>query len=201
VPAHRIGKPIVDVEQVGDVNRIAQRLIVHAGRANRCRVVASQRVGFQRHLLQEAQRRSQLWPNRRGLEVVQHLARDRGVESNRRDRGVCVGSIVAVIDSRDERREQLALADRPRRWPAHHGVSMLAMMPAEIIASIGQRSGDVRRPESRPQTNHCEPEAIRKASAAFDRSEPHASPSITASADINRCSAAPIVAATITSNN
>ena len=113
MPAHRIGKPIVDVEQVGNVNRIAQRLIVHAGRAHGGRVVAAQRVGFQRHFLQETQRRPQLWTNRRRLEVVQYLARDAGVEGNRRDRGVCVGSKVTVIDSRDERRKQLPLADRP----------------------------------------------------------------------------------------
>ena len=114
MPAHRVGKPIVDVEQVSNVNRVAQRLIVHAGRANGGRVVAGQRVGFQRHFLQEAERRPQLWTNRRRLEVIQHLARDGGVEGNRRDRGVCVGSKVAMIDSRDERREQLPLADRPR---------------------------------------------------------------------------------------
>ena len=58
----------------------------------------------------------------RALVVVQHLARELGIEGDRRDRGVSVRSEVAGVQARHEGGKELALADGPGGVTAHGGL-------------------------------------------------------------------------------
>ena len=67
VPAHRVGQPVVDVEQIGDVDGVRQRFPVDSRRQYRPRIVWRQRLRLERHLAQESQRRFQFRVNGRRL--------------------------------------------------------------------------------------------------------------------------------------
>jgi hypothetical protein len=102
----------------------------------------------QRHCLEQAERGANPLVDRGGPVVVKdELYQWFIVESGRRDRGVCVRSEMTLIQSRDEGGEQLALADRPLRRSAHHGLGVNALRLSEQVLSVTHRSDDIRYSE------------------------------------------------------
>lgn len=69
---------------------------------------------MERKRLEKSECRAELLINR-SRPVVGEDELSRAIAERRlRDRGVCIGSEDALVESRDERSEQLALTDRPR---------------------------------------------------------------------------------------
>jgi hypothetical protein len=58
MPAERVCKPDDHVEERGDVNRVDERLLAHAGRKNGDSVFPCQLTGPQRERLEESERRA-----------------------------------------------------------------------------------------------------------------------------------------------
>ena len=58
MPAERVCNPDDHVEERGDVNRVDERLLAHAGRKNADSVLPCQLTGPQRERLEESERRT-----------------------------------------------------------------------------------------------------------------------------------------------
>src|SRR5262249_21743935 len=73
VPVHRIGEPVVDVEQKGDLERILNRLPGHARPEHDPDILGAETPMRTRHLLEQRERRTQFLVDRRARVVVQYL--------------------------------------------------------------------------------------------------------------------------------
>jgi hypothetical protein len=93
----------------------------------------------ERHFLEQAERGAKPVVYWSGRVVVQHLLCQGIVpEGGRRDRGVGVCSKMTLIQTRDERRKQLAFANRPFRGASHDRVRVRGMRSAKQVAPIPQ---------------------------------------------------------------
>jgi hypothetical protein len=109
---------------------------------------------IQRHLFQEAERGAELVVNRRGGVIVQDLPDEVIVVEGRcRDRGMSVRSKVTLIQPRYKGGEELAVSDRPFGWAAHDRLRMRRVRLAEKLASIPQRTHDIRRAKAGNRAN------------------------------------------------
>lgn len=75
---------------------------------------------MQRERLEQAECSTQPFVDRSCPIVVEDQLRLAVTQRCLRDRGVGVSSKNALVETRYEGGEYLALADRPWRWPAHH---------------------------------------------------------------------------------
>ena len=145
VPPQRIGKPVVDVEQGADVDRVLDGVIRKTSGTQGRDIGGTHVVRPQRELLEEPKRRAQLRVDRRGAPVGQDCLYDFVIlEGQRRDRAVRLRSKDALIEFRGKRGEQLALTHAPVGRPAHHGLCPRALRRAEELGPVHQGLHDVR---------------------------------------------------------
>src|SRR5207302_2984822 len=125
------------------------------------------------HLLDEPEHRAQRPADRRRAPVSLHRLPDFLTECVRRDRAVGVRSERALVERRDERGEQLALAVAPIGRPAHREIERVGVRLAEELRAIVQRLHDTERPLDLDRVYAGEPHA-RVSNAASSRSKPAA---------------------------
>jgi hypothetical protein len=170
VPAHRIGQPVVDVEQKRNFQSVPDSLFGDAGAHHRPDIFGREIAVIERHLLEQPQRRSQLLVNRRVRVVVQHPLGQRVVsKGGRRDRGVSVGSKQTLVQPRDERGEQLALAHRPFGRAAHDGLRVRGMRSPEAMRVVLQYPDHVGCTEAGHRTHDREEQLHAEAIASVRR--------------------------------
>jgi hypothetical protein len=104
------------------VDRVDERVIADAGGMDGVGVRARQLVRAERQLLEETERRAQALVDRRRTPVALDRLPDLIPECVRRDRAVRVRSERTLVQRRDERCEQLALAVAPVGLAAHRQV-------------------------------------------------------------------------------
>jgi hypothetical protein len=93
----RIGETVVDVEQRADLDRVLYSRIAHAGGAEWFHIRRPHVRRGEGELLEEAERRAQLWVERCRAPIGQNRFDQRGIflfvlEGQRRDRAVSAGS-------------------------------------------------------------------------------------------------------------
>jgi hypothetical protein len=133
--------------------------------------------------------------------LVEHLLDERiTLERGRRDRGVGVGSKPTLIQARYERGEQLALADRPFRGPAHDGVRVTGVRFPEKVTAVVQRSHHIGHSKAGHGAHECVPQPDGETIAALDSGKPH-TPSSARRAASSCIDAMPNAAATMISNS
>jgi hypothetical protein len=111
---------------------------------------------IQSHLLQEAERLSELVIDRGSGVVDKNLLSEPVIsESRRRDRGVGIRSKRTLIQTRHEGSEQLAFSDGPYRRTTHDSLCVRSMRVPKEMPVVPQRSDDVRRPKTREQAHHA----------------------------------------------
>src|SRR5205085_4025197 len=91
-----------------------------------------------------------------------------------RDRGVCVSSEDALIQSRNEGGEDLALANAPRRRAPHHLLGQLGERLTKEFLSIEECAHDARR-VTHHQPHHREDCLLAEPMSAMNFLKPHAS--------------------------
>ena len=112
MPPHRVSETIVHVEQKRDLQGLGDRRFRHALGEDGSHIVGAEALVSEGHLFKQTQHSTQSFVDRRAGIVLEDLLREVVVvKSGRRDRGVGVRSKGAGVEARDERREQLALAD------------------------------------------------------------------------------------------
>src|SRR5690348_4270358 len=203
LPAQRIGEPIVSVEQKRNVERIAYSLGAHAHREHGTDPPGGDRIGCERECLQKPEHRAKRLVDRSGLVVRDHQSRRVTTERCLRDRGVSVGSEDALVEPRDERREELALAGGPWRRAPHHALSELGKFLAEETLPIEQRANDAGCVTGH-DAHGGELELVRKWMTAVNAFESHASSVASSRARRpanSRLLDAPRAALTMTSNS
>src|SRR6266540_6356816 len=137
--------------------------------------------------------------------IVQHRLDQLVIlERQRRDRAVSPRSEDALVEARRERGEQLALAHAPLRGPAHHRLRPRAHRAAPQLRPVQDRLHDVGHSAPAHQANEYQLQLFAKPVAVLHATEAHQSGSSPRSAAMprsSRCSAAPTVAATVSSNS
>src|SRR6478672_9698782 len=154
---------------------------------------------MERKRLEECEHRPQLLADRRRAMVVEHEPHRAVLQRRLRDRGVCAHSEDALVETRDERREHLALPDRPFRRPAHHLLGELRDRVTEKLLPVAQRPHDARR-VAHDQVHHREHQLVGQTMSLMDFLESHAS-SRASSPTRRRRSDAPRAAETMISNS
>ena len=91
-----------------------------------------------------------------------------------RDRAVSARAKLAFVRLRDERRHQLALADRPLRRAAHRFLEHLAEVIAEKVAAVLQHLHDVGHGMARDRADHDEQRLGAERVAIVQDAESHA---------------------------
>jgi hypothetical protein len=127
-----------------------------------------------RESLEKTEHCAQLLVDRRRPIVVDDELRFSITQGCLRDRGVCVGSKDALIESRHECRKELALADAPRRRTSHHLMGELGeWLPKEVFA-VEQRSYNAWR-VSHHKAHDGEYRSFTQAMPVMDFLQSHAS--------------------------
>ncbi len=122
-PPEGAGQPIDRVEGEADRERVLDLLARDAGGQHRAHVVRGYCV-LTRQLAQHAQRGPKRLFDDRGLEVGKHRGDLRFIPiRHRRDCAVRLHAHLALVRLRHDGAHQLAVSNRPCRWPAHRLLS------------------------------------------------------------------------------
>src|SRR5712691_2628046 len=121
------------------MNGVDQRFVADTLRADRLGVSTRQLVRPQRQLLDEPERGTQAFIDRRGAPVTVDRLPDLPADCVRRDRAVGVRSERTLVEGGDERSEELAFAGRPIRRAAHREVERVGERAPEELGPVVER--------------------------------------------------------------
>src|SRR5207247_6544651 len=140
LPSEGVSQAIVGIEQICDVEGVANRLACHAGGEHRHNGARVEVFRVQRERLEQPQHCAELVVDRSSPIVLEDEFSAAVTQRQLRDRGVGLSSKDALVETGDEGGERLPLAEGPRGWPAHHLLSQLGESLAEELFSIKKRS-------------------------------------------------------------
>ena len=127
------------------MHRVDQRLVADTFCADSLGVSARQLVRPQRQLLDEPERGTQAFIDRRGAPVALDRLPDFLADCVRRDRAVGIRSERALVERGNKGCEELALARRPVRRAAHRKVERIGERTPEEVGPIVEREQDAAR--------------------------------------------------------
>src|SRR6185437_12578741 len=127
-----------------------------------------------RECLEQAEHSAQLFVDGSCPIVVEDQLRFAVTKRCLRDRGVCISSKNALIETRYKGGEYFALADRPRRWPAHHLLRENGERVPEEFLAVEERADHTRcMPHHEP--DHAQYGFLAKAMTRVNLAQSHAS--------------------------
>lgn len=136
LPAERVGESVDHVEESGNVNRVYERLLGHAGGEDGYGICWCQFTRSQCELLEEPERRAQALVDWRRPPVQPDRLPDLVTERIRRDRAVRPRSEGALVERGDEAGEELPLTDGPVGRAAHCEVERIGERAPEQLRPI-----------------------------------------------------------------
>ncbi len=117
----RIDPVVVELKERAHGYRVVERFIRPTGLARHIHVFPPNRRRVANHFSDEGVKRPVLIRDRRVVEIGHDTLHQSAISVKlRRDRGVGANSEKALVELRRERRDELALPGRKRRWAAHH---------------------------------------------------------------------------------
>lgn len=199
LPAERIGQTVIDVEEKGDVECVADGFARDAKGHHLRNAFRSDVVRGVGKRLEQLERSAQPAFDGRGAIIVEDSPRSVAAQRQFRDRGMGAGSEDALVEARDEGGEELPFADAPRRWSPHDGVGELGEGAAEETFPVTQCPDDTRR-MSHEGSHHGEHHAVAQAMRSMHPWQSHARASASSAAE-SRAREAPRAALTMSSKS
>ena len=146
----RIDPVVVELEERAHGYCVIKRLIRPTSLARHIHVFLPNGRRVANHFSDEGVKRPVLIGDRRVVEIVHDTLHQSAIPVKlRRDRGVGANSEEALVELRSERRDELALPGRQRRWAAHHRLSE----QRQVLGSRGlerEQMEDLRNRDARP---------------------------------------------------
>jgi hypothetical protein len=154
---------------------IDERGLPHTRGEDDLGVLRSQGLRPQRELLQKSECRAQRLVDRRRTPVTSDRLPDLLAERVRRDRAVGRRSEWTLADRRDERCEELALADAPVGRAVHRQIERLGKGASEELGPVVERLQDVRWLRASLSPDELEDLCLLRIVAVLETSQPHGS--------------------------